>query len=266
MNSCDFFGKIVTLNLGRQLRFLAIFLVTLLLVFFSANNLMAESASYLSAKSFSELEWTHIYEEDTSEYAVDIQPTFDKGYILLSVVIDTSDNGCDVNLRKLDSTGNVEWRKRINNGYELEGRSVCQTYDSGFVFVSAFRLYLFSNIETCVIKTNKNGDIVWTQYHTSDNYIDPYKIVQTTNRNLAITGTYGTLNQDNLFNPFLLKLNSLGTSIWLETYGDSLKDKWTTALLPLSDGGFVMAGATYSTDWDALIIRVGLPLKKWTHS
>ncbi len=95
-----------------------------------------------------------------------------------------------------------------------------------------------------LVKTDSLGDTLWTKTY-GGNYPDyGLSVIRTPDGGYIITGatlSYGAGSWD----VYLLKIDSLGNTLWTKTYGGGEGDEgWF--LSPTSDGGFIITGYTES--------------------
>ncbi len=96
----------------------------------------------------------------------------------------------------------------------------------------------------------------------SDKSEDGYSVIETTNQEYAILGNTGSENKD----IFLLKIDSYGNQIWIQSYGGSQYDE-ARHFQETFDGGFIISGVTKSYGYgeeDVWIIKTNsLGLIEW---
>ncbi len=122
------------------------------------------------------------------------------------------------------------------------GRSVQQTTDGGYIVVGD--MDLFSGTAVYLIKTNDNGDTVWTRTYGGTyegrRYSYGNSIQQTTDGGYIITGqsSYDALDYD----VYLFKTNSSGDTLWTKTY----ESGYGHSVQQTTDGGYIITGETWS--------------------
>lgn len=161
-----------------------------------------------------------------------------------------------------------------------------QTNDGGFVLVGRTT----SNngditdgnngsTDILVVKFSAIGAIEWDKTYGGSLNDFANSIINTSDGGFAVAGyttssngdiTDGNNGQEDIM---LLKLNSIGELNWNKTYGGSQYD-WAYSVVQTGDGGFAIAGSTYSNNGDitdghngngdALIIKVSSTgVKEW---
>ena len=198
-----------------------------------------------------------------------IQQTSDGGFIVAGVTKsndgDVSGNhgGADFWVVKLNSSGDIVWQKCLGgSGYDV-ATSIQQTSDGGFIVtgvtksndgdVSAHHGSTFYS-DYWVVKLNSFGDIVWHKCLGGSRGDIPYPIQQTSDGGFIVAGIAMYNNVDVSGNHgnsdfWVVKLDSSGRIDWQKCYGGSdLDDAYS--IQQTSDGGFIVAGATWSNDDD----------------
>lgn len=123
---------------------------------------------------------------------------------------------------KTDSTLNNQWFKAIKSE-QTNGVSVCQTIDNGYCFIGMHFNYM-SNATLIVLRTNEYGDTLWTKYFGgSTTSLIGQSIIQTNDSGFVICGSI-TDGPGGPSKVFIMRLNSLGDSLWMKTYHYSLYD------------------------------------------
>ncbi len=187
--------------------------------------------------------------------AESIVQTADGGYALAGCTFTTvTTPSYDFALIKTDSLGWLQWNKTYGGTGADFGQSMVQTADGGYVI--AGESYSFgADPDMWLIKTDTDGNMVWDKRSgmMGDDYA--HSVIQTSDGGYAVAGytnTWSVTNHDF----FLFKLNSLGITQWVRTYGGP-GDDYAYSVVQTSDGGYAVAGKTYSfgDDADMWLIR-----------
>lgn len=224
---------------------------------------------FLSLKSFSQapsIEWQKCLGGTNNEHAVDIKQTSDGGFILVGATnsidgdITSSYGNSDVWVVKLDVLGNIQWQKTYGGSLNEEAFSIIQTSDGGYIFAGYTRssdgdvTLMQGSSDYWIVKLNPLGDIEWQKTYGGTFGEIAYSIVQTTDGGFAIAGFTSSINGDVIFNNgfndvWVIKLNVWGELIWQKTFGGNNFDE-SFSIQQTSDGGFIVAGETYSNNGD----------------
>jgi hypothetical protein len=116
-----------------------------------------------------------------------VQQTYDNGYIISGVnSISTLDN--NVALIKTDSIGKILWFKSYGGNNADGGEYIEQTPDSGFIIVGEKDYMTTTDSKIWLLKTDKNGDTLWTKTIGAPGANIPYSVRQTTDGGYVICG------------------------------------------------------------------------------
>jgi hypothetical protein len=162
--------------------------------------------------SYGNLLWEKIIDYKDVDYAYCAEQTSDGGYILTGetrVALDGSREDFDIILIKTDSAGNETWLKTFNiDNYDIAAY-VEQTLDGGYIITGRTSDNVVGGFGGCLIKTDANGNEIWTKtYH---DYVSGYVYVghQTSDGGYIFTGTTRTIGAGGL-DAFIVKTDSEG--------------------------------------------------------
>ena len=168
----------------------------------------------------------------------EVQQTTDGGYIIGGWT------GSDVYLIKTDASGTERWHK-IYGGSSGDGcYSVQPTSEGGYVIAAYTRSYGAGSADAWLIKTDADGDTMWTKTFGGSNDDFARSVRQTMDGGYVITGStlsYGAGELD----VYLIKTDASGTAIWTKTFGGSDDDVGYSVQLT-TDGGYIITGTTGS--------------------
>jgi hypothetical protein len=137
------------------------------------------------------------------------------------------------------------WTKTFgNSGVVDRGRSVLQTSDGGYIITGITEFRGNNNEDVWLIKTNANGDTMWTRIFGGNLPDGGSSVLQTADGGFIITGytySFGDTIDGRSFDLWLIKTNANGDSIWTKTFGDSRDDRGNSVDTTL-DGGYIITG------------------------
>ena len=99
----------------------------------------------------------------TAEYAWCIRQTYDGGYIVGGSTVAWGPGNHTACLLKLNSFGNTQWFRTYGGPNWDMNYSVRQTKDLGYVFTGVTDLLLGNTHDVYIVKTDINGDTLWTK-------------------------------------------------------------------------------------------------------
>lgn len=202
----------------------------------------------LKINSIGDTLWSESYGGDFNDGGSSIQKTDDLGYIIVGRTrsfAEVNQNLSDIWMLKLNSSGQMEWDQTYGGNSTDEGKSVCQTVDGGYIIVGTN--YSFSggqNGDIWLIKTDTNGDTLWTKIWGEGIYAGGNDIQQTQDDGFIITG-HTTSSVDGSGDVWLLKTDTYGDTLWTKTYGGSSNDAGHS-VKQTTDGGYFIVGQTQS--------------------
>jgi TolB-like protein len=122
--------------------------------------------------------------------------------------------------------------------------SVQQTSDGGYIVAGGTRSFSAGLYDVFLIKTDANGNIIWTKTYggTYDDWAN--SVQQTSDGGYIVAGVTGSFGAG-LYDVFLIKTDANGNIIWTKTYGGTSADV-AHSVQQTSDGGYIVAGGTRS--------------------
>lgn len=212
------------------------------------------------------IQWQKAVGGSDSDGIVYVQQTPDGGYVAFG---DTSSNNGNVTgnhgsidawIVKLSSSGLLEWQKTYGGTTEEISKAIQQTSDGGYIFTCI----TWSNngdvsgnhgeYDAWVVKVSDSGVIQWQKAFGGTNYDMPFDIqlssdggyvfVGWTNSNDGdVSGYHGALDA------WIAKISAAGNLVWQKTIGGTNDDK-VQSIQQTTDGGYAVAGITYSSNGD----------------
>jgi len=212
------------------------------------------------------LQWQKCLGGTGYDEANSIQQTSDGGYVVAGFTLSTNGDvsgnhgGYDYWVVKLDAGGNLQWQKCLGGtGYD-EANSIQQTSDGGYV-VAGYTESTDGDVsgnhggsDYWVVKLDAGGNLQWQKClgGTSSDYA--YSIQQTSDGGYVVAGYALSTNGDvsgihGSQDSWVVKLDVGGNLLWQKSLGGTSSD-YAYSIQQTSDGGYVVAGFTESTDGD----------------
>lgn len=191
-----------------------------------------------------DLLWSKTFGAGNTDYAWTVQQTVDGGFIIGAHTGSFGAGSHDIYLIKCNLAGVLMWT-HVYGGSSADGAySLQQTSDSGFIISAHTSSIGAGQHDVYLIKTNIDGDTVWTRSYGGSGG-DYLRSVQQTNDggyiSVAETFSFGEGSAD----VYLVKTDSLGNLLWAKTYGGISSD-YGYSVKQTSDSGYIVAGYTNS--------------------
>jgi len=166
------------------------------------------------------------------------------GYIIAGNTYSFGAGEYDIYLVKTDENGDTLWTKTYGDIAADYGNAILETGDGGYIIAGITETYDDNWSSVYLIRTNENGDTLWTRSYRKGRYCRAADIKTTTDGGYIVAGSAQTHNpESNDF--FLMKTDSVGDSLWAKTYGGDDAER-ANAIQVTSDGGYILAGFTES--------------------
>jgi hypothetical protein len=136
------------------------------------------------------------------------------------------------------------WSKTYGSTGFDNGYAVRQTSDGGYIVAGFAESYGAGSNDIYLIKTDANGDSIWTRTFGGVNIDECYSIEETNDGGFIIAGhtlSFGTGSSD----AFLIKTNSNGYPLWIKALGGTGFES-AYSIQETYDGGYIVTGSTSS--------------------
>jgi hypothetical protein len=193
--------------------------------------------------------WTNSYGKLDEDRGYSVYQTKDGGYIITGYT--RPYGGMEIQppnliLVKTDSNGDTTWTKTFAEDSESVGLSVQQTTDGGFIITGNIVSQNINQSDLWLIKTDSNGDTVWTKTFGSDNIDSGHSVIQTSDQGYIIVGYRDYISpSSNKMNLWLIKTDMNGDTVWTKTFGGTKYDRGY-GVQQTFDGGYIITGYTSS--------------------
>ena len=206
----------------------------LCLIFFSFSIIQAQVDTL----------WTKTFGGNIEETGYSVQQISDGGYIIIGYTSSFGAGGWDVWLIKTNADGDTLWTKTFGGSDYDQGKSVKQTQDEGYIITGGTSSFGTGNSDVWLIKTNADGDTLWTKTFGGSGYEAGYSVQQASDGGYIITGytsSFGAGDND----VWLIKTNASGDTLWTKTYGGN-SDDYSYSVRQTKDDGYIITGYTQS--------------------
>ncbi len=213
------------------------FIPFIILLIASANLLLAQPQP-------PDTLWTQAFGGDSLDIGFSVLQTSDGGFIITGETESYGIGSGDVYLIKTDNQGNEQWYNTFGGVGEEWGRTIKQTFDSGYIIVGVTESFGAGSWDIYLIKTDSQGNEQWHRTFGGSNCDEGYDVLQTSDLGYILvgeTGSYGAGSYD----VYLIKTDSQGYQQWYQTFGGIDEDEGYS-IQQTTDGGFIIAGWTLS--------------------
>jgi hypothetical protein len=212
---------------------------------FSSIIVLLFLAGVVFAQNPGDTIWTNVYGMDEHDVGESVRQTSDGGFILCGLGVIPNYNLYDVFLVKTDAVGNQLWTRYYGGGYVDVAKDVRQTSDGGYVVVG-YTSVVINEYDIWLLKTDANGDTLWTKTFGGSNSDLGYSVEQTSDGGYILCGDNQGAGQAH-HNAYLVKTYPNGNLDWDEEYGGNQTDEYGYCATPTSDGGYILVGKSLAS-------------------
>lgn len=185
--------------------------------------------------------WTKKYGFSSQDYAQNMIQTFDKNFVLVGSVRNTNTGDDNIYLVKVDEEGNLLWSKSYGGSSSDYGYGITELTDGSLVFVGFTSSY-GSSQDMIVIKTDHNGNILWSETIGNSDSDYAYDVQGTPDGGVIVCGKSRKSGLDDVY---LVKLDKDGNEEWGKLYGEASSNDIAYKVLVVADG-YVLSGESNS--------------------
>jgi hypothetical protein len=203
-----------------------------------------------------------------------VRQTADGGFIITgSCVPNGLESHIDLLLLKTDPSGNIVWTKSYGKDFIESAFSVEQTSDGGYIIggrsvTGSYPLIEPPISDVWILKTDVNGDTLWTKTYGGEGNEYCTSIQQTSDLGYILTGTMNSeycyphyeVNEDyqsDSSRAWLIKIDANGDTLWTKTY---FTKSHGNSVIPTSDDGYLICGWIFPDEQnnqsDILLIKI----------
>jgi hypothetical protein len=144
---------------------------------------------------------------------------------------------------RLDNDGRVVWSKQVGTGNNAFFSSVVVNADGELLFTGVGNGFGQSLPAVWLVKLDADGQLLWQRVYPGDHGTSVVRLVEATTEGYAVVASRNELNVDP--SAELIRTDAYGEVLWANRY--SIDGSLTPYdVVPLEDGGFVVAGGASS--------------------
>ena len=213
-----------------------------------------------------ELIWSKALGGKGTDEAKDIRRTQDGGCIIIGTSnsidghIKDPHGKMDAWVVRLSKSGEIVWSRALGGTGNDKGNAILPTADGGFIVLgesgskNGDMTMSYGGLDAWVCKLDADGQLIWQRSYGGSGSeaamaaieLDDRSVVvlcATDSKNFEVEKSFG--NKD----LWLLRIEDLGKLLWAKSYGGEDNDE-AHALVKAHDGGFLIAGTTFSLGGD----------------
>jgi len=181
--------------------------------------------------------WTKKYGGIGNDNASSVRQTIDGGYIIAGETWSFGAGSRDIYLIKADSIGSIVWARTYGGTGDDFASSIQQTADSGYIVTGYTGSFGAGAGDVYLIKTDSNGDTIWTKTYGGNSWEEGYSVQQTSDQGFIISGH---TNSFGLWGgAYLIKTDISGNMSWTKQYSGYFADL-ATSIHQTSDTGYIV--------------------------
>ena len=223
-------------------------------------------AILIKTDSLGYAEWSKTFGGDETDGGNWVEQTLDGGYIVVGVARSVSDVVGDIWLIKTNSAGDTLWTRTYGDTLLDQGDAVKQTSDGGFIVAGWTTVApgMPPSTRVVLLKVDSSGNPIWSRsYGLADRQSIGSSVQQTSDGGYVVAGTINRWTDEQAC---LIKTNSLGDSVWSNTFSGKRFSEGYSVQQTL-DGGYIVAGTTVDSlleNTDAYLVKTdGLGSVQW---
>lgn len=137
----------------------------------------------------------------------------------------------------------AQWSRTYGGDRTDGGRSIVETVDGGYL-IAGNTSTPSSGTNILVVRTNSQGDSLWCRNYGGSGSENCNDVLATSDGSFLLAGTTTSFGSGG-YDFWLLKIDSMGDSLWSRTYGGS-GGEFCYAIRNTYDGGYALVGSTNS--------------------
>ncbi len=200
------------------------------------------------------------------ERGVHVAALADGGYVVAGVTQRGGDSGADAMLLRADVRGEVMWTRSYGGDREDNGWAVVEL-DDGFALAGFTKSLGAAGYDFFLVRTDAAGEVLWQKTYGGDGDDRCWALARSEDGGFLLAGetdSSGAGERDWL----VIATDAAGNQMWSKTYGGARDDR-CFSIAPGPDGGWVLAGQTYSDtagDRDAQVLAIDAGGgQRWSH-
>ena len=182
----------------------------------------------------------------------------DNGFMMVTGTPFDSADSADVRIFRLDEKGDIVWQKIFSSEEADYAFFIQQTAEDRFIVAGTISPLLCecderADSDVWIFEIDGDGNLLWQKRYKGSGEEWAWTITHLSDGGYAVAGNTQTLDEDSKEDIFVLRLDSEGNVMWMNTYGGEGREDFVRFIYETAEGGTVLAGYT-----DSLIDGPGL--------
>ena len=189
--------------------------------------------------------WLRTYGGTSADHAYAFQQSADGGYILAGRTNSFGEGQYDAWLLKLNGGGEIAWQKTYGGVYNDLFSFIRQTTDGGYIVAGETDPSGLGSPDVWLVKLGVSGDVIWQKTYGGSGFDDVNFAWETSDGGYVVGGYTDSFDATS-GDLWLIKVDGSGNVVWQKTYDGGAKFDDPMSYSQTTDGGYIMAGRTYS--------------------
>jgi len=151
---------------------------------------------------------------------------------------------CMITINTIPMVSGQTFQKTFGGFGNEKANSIQQTLDGGFIITGGTENFAPTAPDVYLIKTDANGDTMWTKTFGGDSIDEGWSVQQTADGGYIIAGntqSFGAASES----VYLIKTDAIGNILWSKIYGGCCPQS-AYSVQQTSDNGYIIVGETTS--------------------
>jgi hypothetical protein len=194
---------------------------------------------------FGEIQWNMTYGGTGFDEAYALVQNNDGGYAFAGWTTSYGYGYRDFYLVKTDSSGIIMWNMTYGGTGFDEAYALVQNNDGGYSLAGRTSSFGAGSDDGWLVRTDASGTAMWNQTYGGTSVDDVWALVKTSDGGYALAGSTQSFGAGAV-DLWLVKTDVNGGAEWNMTCGGAMYEDYAQSLVQTSDGGYALAGYTYS--------------------
>lgn len=202
--------------------------------------------------------WDKNYGGEGGQGCSQIINTSDNGFIFVGSTQIGEQTNYDIYVVKLETSGTVQWSKKIDAGNWEQGASIAQLSDDSYI-IGGLAVTESTAQDAYLLKLSSDGTKQWDKRFGGEHNDSFNRVIPISSGGYLAAGKFTNyFSVDFIYTDiYVVRTDENGNKIWENMYGGD-KSESTSSLIQANDGAFLIGGnsSSYSKDSDFYILKI----------